>query len=38
VPSIGGRSHCPTEDTEPRHLVHGCAVLARFLVEFAGAA
>jgi hydantoinase/carbamoylase family amidase len=35
VPSIGGRSHCPTEDTEPRHLVLGCEVLARFLVEFA---
>jgi allantoate deiminase len=35
VPSIGGRSHCPTEDTDPRHLALGCEVLARFLVEFA---
>jgi allantoate deiminase len=35
VPSIGGRSHCPTEDTEPRHLTLGCAVLAEFLLEFA---
>jgi allantoate deiminase len=38
VPSIGGRSHCPTEDTEPRHLVLGCTVLARFLLEFANLA
>jgi hydantoinase/carbamoylase family amidase len=38
VPSIGGRSHCPTEDTEPRHLVLGSTVLARFLLEFANLA
>jgi allantoate deiminase len=36
VPSIGGRSHCPTEDTDPVHLVQGCAVLAYSLVELAG--
>src|SRR5262249_47019844 len=38
VPSIGGRSHFPTEDTEPRHLVLCCAVLARVLIEFANSA
>ena len=35
VPSIGGRSHCPTEDTDPRHLAQGCEALARSLVELA---
>jgi allantoate deiminase len=35
VPSIGGKSHCPTEATEPRHLVQGVEVLARTLVELA---
>jgi allantoate deiminase len=36
VPSIGGRSHCPTEDTAPEHLEQGCLVLAHTLVELAG--
>ncbi len=31
VPSIGGRSHCPEEATEPAHLVLGTQVLARAL-------
>ncbi len=31
VPSIGGRSHCPEEATEPAHLVLGARVLARAL-------
>ena len=35
VPSIGGRSHCPTEDTDPLHLVQGCEVLARTLLDLA---
>jgi allantoate deiminase len=36
VPSKGGRSHCPGEDTQPRDLVQGCEVLAYALVELAG--
>jgi allantoate deiminase len=35
VPSIGGRSHCPTEDTSPRHLADGCRVLAHTLAILA---
>jgi allantoate deiminase len=35
VPSIGGRSHCPTEDTDPRHLSQGCEVLGRSLIDLA---
>jgi len=31
VPSIGGKSHCPTEDTAPEHLEAGCLVLAETL-------
>ena len=31
VPSIGGRSHCPEEITEPAHLALGTRVLARAL-------
>lgn len=31
VPSIGGRSHCPEEATEPAHLALGTRVLARAL-------
>ena len=31
VPSIGGRSHCPEEATDPDHLVLGTEVLARAL-------
>jgi len=31
VPSIGGRSHCPDEATDPAHLVLGTQVLARAL-------
>ena len=35
VPSIGGKSHCPTEATEPRHLTQGVEVLARTLAILA---
>ena len=35
VPSIGGKSHCPTEATDPRDLVQGVAVLARTLAILA---
>ncbi|HMG18910.1 MAG TPA: hydantoinase/carbamoylase family amidase, partial [Gemmatimonadales bacterium] len=31
VPSIGGRSHCPEETTDPAHLALGTQVLARAL-------
>jgi allantoate deiminase len=31
VPSIGGRSHCPEERTDPAHLEMGTTVLARAL-------
>jgi allantoate deiminase len=31
VPSIGGRSHCPEESTDPAHLALGTRVLARGL-------
>ena len=31
VPSIGGRSHCPEEATDPAHLELGAGVLARAL-------
>lgn len=31
VPSIGGRSHCPEEATDPAHLALGTRVLARAL-------
>jgi allantoate deiminase len=31
VPSIGGRSHCPEESTNPEHLKFGTEVLARSL-------
>ena len=31
VPSIGGRSHCPEEATDPAHLALGTQVLARAL-------
>ena len=31
VPSIGGRSHCPDEATDPAHLVLGTQVLTRAL-------
>ena len=31
VPSIGGRSHCPEEATDPKHLALGTRVLARAL-------
>lgn len=31
VPSVGGRSHCPEEATDPAHLVLGAKVLARAL-------
>jgi len=35
VPSIGGRSHCPEEATNPQHLELGTAVLMRALQEIA---
>lgn len=35
VPSIGGKSHCPTEATEPRHLAQGVEVLAHTLALLA---
>ena len=31
VPSIGGKSHCPTEATDPKHLAQGVLVLAHTL-------
>ena len=31
VPSVGGRSHCPEESTDPNDLVRGTTVLARAL-------
>ena len=36
VPSIGGKSHCPTEATDPQHLMQGCEVLAHTLAILAG--
>jgi allantoate deiminase len=35
VPSIGGRSHCPEEATDPAHLALGARVLARALHRLA---
>jgi hydantoinase/carbamoylase family amidase len=35
VPSIGGKSHCPTEATDPRHLAQGVEVLAHTLALLA---
>lgn len=35
VPSIGGRSHCPEEATDPAHLALGTRVLARALKHLA---
>jgi allantoate deiminase len=35
VPSIGGRSHCPEEATDPAHLALGTDVLARALALLA---
>jgi allantoate deiminase len=35
VPSTGGRSHCPEEETAPEALERGCEVLARTLAELA---
>jgi acetylornithine deacetylase/succinyl-diaminopimelate desuccinylase-like protein len=32
VPSAGGRSHCPEEETAPEHLLLGCAALVRAIV------
>jgi allantoate deiminase len=37
VPSIGGKSHCPTEATDPLHLLQGCEALAYTLIELANA-
>jgi acetylornithine deacetylase/succinyl-diaminopimelate desuccinylase-like protein len=31
VPSVGGRSHCPEEHTDPSHLELGVRVLGRAL-------
>jgi allantoate deiminase len=35
VPSIGGKSHCPEEETAREHLVQGATVLAHALVDLA---
>jgi allantoate deiminase len=35
VPSVGGRSHCPEEATDPAHLALGTRVLARALHRLA---
>jgi N-carbamoyl-L-amino-acid hydrolase len=35
VPSLGGRSHCPGEDTAPEHLEAGCRALAHTLAILA---
>ena len=37
VPSVGGKSHCPEEESRPEHLVHGVATLAWVLADLAGA-
>ena len=37
VPSIGGRSHCPEERTEPEDLVNGANVLLRCVLELVSA-
>jgi acetylornithine deacetylase/succinyl-diaminopimelate desuccinylase-like protein len=36
VPSIGGRSHCPQEATDPADLVLGAQLLLAALVELDG--
>ena len=36
VPSLGGISHNPAEDTRPEHLELGANVLLRTRVELAG--
>ncbi|MSP60731.1 MAG: Zn-dependent hydrolase [Myxococcales bacterium] len=36
VPSVGGRSHCPEEETRPEHLTAGATVLAHLLLGLAG--
>jgi N-carbamoyl-L-amino-acid hydrolase len=36
VPSKGGRSHCPDEDTDPAELVAGANVLLHTVLTFAG--
>ncbi len=36
VPSRGGKSHCPDEDTAPEDLVNGCVTLAHTLIDLAG--
>jgi hydantoinase/carbamoylase family amidase len=36
VPSIGGKSHCPEEETAPAQLVAGVLTLAHTLVDLAG--
>jgi N-carbamoyl-L-amino-acid hydrolase len=37
VPSRGGRSHCPEEDTAPADLDRGVLVLAHALARLCGA-
>ncbi len=37
VPSIGGKSHCPEEDSGLTEMLRGCEVLADVLVDLAGA-
>lgn len=36
VPSIGGKSHCPEEESTPEHIVAGATVLAYVLADLAG--
>jgi N-carbamoyl-L-amino-acid hydrolase len=38
VPSKGGKSHCPDEETEPADLVAGANVLLHTLLALAGQA
>jgi N-carbamoyl-L-amino-acid hydrolase len=35
VPSKGGKSHCPEEESSIEEMQRGCAVLARTLVDLA---
>ena len=36
VPSKGGKSHCPEEDTAVDDMLRGCHALAETLVDLAG--
>jgi N-carbamoyl-L-amino-acid hydrolase len=37
VPSVGGRSHCPEEDTRPEDIEAGANVLLQAILALAGA-